>query len=135
MKQPSQFRFTYFSSIFQLALASLIASVNPARGDSQKPNIIFLLTDDMGYGDPGCYGGKFVPTPNIDRLAREGTKFTQFYAASPVCSPSRTGFLTGMYPARWRITNFLQTRAGNRASEQADFLDPQAPSIGRAMKA
>ena len=102
---------------------------------SSKPNIIFLLTDDMGYGDVGCYGGEFVPTPNIDRLATEGTKFTQFYVASPVCSPSRAGFLTGMYPARWRITNFLQTRAGNRKSEQADFLDPKAPSIARTLKA
>ncbi len=105
-----------------------------AAGDTNRPNIVFLLTDDMGYGDVACYGGKFVPTPNIDRLAEEGTKFTQFYAAAPVCSPSRTGFLTGMYPGRWRITNFLQTRAGNRASEQADFLDPKAPSIARTLK-
>ena len=89
-----------------------------AAADTNKPNIIFLLTDDIGYGD----------------VAEEGTKFTQFYAAAPVCSPSRTGFLTGMYPGRWRITNFLQTRAGNRASEQADFLDPKAPSIARTLK-
>ncbi len=88
----------------------------------------------MGYGDVGCYGGKFVPTPNIDRLAKEGTRFTQYYAASPVCSPSRTGILTGMYPARWRITSYLQTRAGNRACEQVDFLDPKAPSIARTLK-
>ncbi|MGZ4988350.1 MAG: sulfatase-like hydrolase/transferase [Limisphaerales bacterium] len=105
-----------------------------ANGAS-RPNIVFILTDDMGYGDVGCYGGKFVPTPNIDRLAMEGTRFTQFYVASPVCSPSRTGFLTGMYPARWRITNYLQTRAGNQASQQADFLDPKAPSIARTLKA
>ena len=114
-----------------LACASGAAFAAP---DTNKPNIVFLLTDDMGYGDVACYGGKFVPTPNIDRLAEEGTKFTQFYAAAPVCSPSRTGFLTGMYPGRWRITNFLQTRAGNRASEQADFLDPKAPSIARTLK-
>ena len=111
-----------------------VSAVGATRADS-RPNIIFLLTDDMGYGDVGCYGGEFVPTPNIDRLAKEGTKFTQFYVASPVCSPSRTGCLTGMYPARWRITNFLQTREGNRASEQADFLDPKAPSIARTFKA
>ena len=67
----------------------------------------------------------------FDRLAKEGTTFTQFYVASPVCSPSRTGCLTGMYPARWRITNFLQTREGNRASEQADFLDPKG-AVNRA---
>lgn len=99
-----------------------------------RPNIIFILTDDMGYGDLGCYGGTFVPTPNIDQLAKEGTRFTQFYVAAPVCSPSRTGFLTGNFPARWRITNYLQTRAGNRASDQADYLDPVAPSIARTLK-
>jgi arylsulfatase A-like enzyme len=113
-----------------LALPSLRAAAAPP-----KPNIVFILTDDMGYGDVGCYGGKFVPTPNIDRLASEGTRFTQFYVASPVCSPSRTGFLTGNYPGRWKITNYLQTRAGNRASEQVDFLDPAAPSIARTLKA
>jgi arylsulfatase A-like enzyme len=102
---------------------------------AERPNVVFILTDDMGYGDAGCYGGKFVPTPNIDRLAEEGTRFTQFYVASPVCSPSRTGLLTGNYPARWKITNYLQTRAGNRASEQADFLDAKAPSIARTLKA
>jgi len=119
--------------LFAFTLCSLIPSPTFAAA-SQAPNIIFVLTDDMGYSDVGCYGGQFVPTPNIDRLAAEGTKFTQFYVASPVCSPSRTGFLTGMYPARWRITNFLQARAGNRACEQADFLDPHAPSIARALK-
>jgi arylsulfatase A-like enzyme len=103
--------------------------------NTNKPNIIFLLTDDMGYGDVACYGGKFVPTPNIDRLAAEGTKFTQFYVASPVCSASRTAFTTGMFPARWHITSYLQTRAGNRKCEQADFLDPTAPSIARTLKA
>jgi arylsulfatase A-like enzyme len=89
----------------------------------------------MGYGDIGCYGGKMVPTPNIDRLAREGTRFTQFYVASPLCSPSRAACLTGMFPARWRLTSYLQSRAGNRACEQADFLDPKAPSITRTLKA
>ena len=121
-----------FISLGVLVLGMLGPTVMGAA--EARPHIIFLLTDDMGYGDVGCYGGKFVPTPNIDRLAEQGTRFTQFYAASPVCSPSRTGFLTGMYPARWRITNFLQTRKGNRASEQVDFLDPTAPSIARTLK-
>jgi len=126
-----------FRRTIHLLLAGLLLGLSAqfACAATDKPNIIFLLTDDMGYGDVGCYGGKFVPTPNIDRLAKEGTKFTQFYAAAPVCSPSRTAFLTGEYPGRWKITNFLQTRAGNRASEQADFLDPTAPSIARTLKA
>lgn len=101
---------------------------------SERPNIIIIFTDDMGYSDVGCYGGKFGPTPNIDQLAKEGTRFTQFYVASPICSPSRTGLLTGMYPARWKIHTFLQTQRGNRAAGQADYLDPKAPSMARALK-
>jgi arylsulfatase A-like enzyme len=68
-------------------------------------------------------------------MASEGIRFEQFYTASPICSPSRTGFLTGMFPARWRITSYLQTRAGNAGCEQADFLDPRAPSLARVLKA
>jgi arylsulfatase A-like enzyme len=89
----------------------------------------------MGYGDIGCYGGRFAPTPNIDRLAHEGIRFTQYYSPSPICSPSRTGLTTGCFPARWNITSYLQTRAGNRACEQADFLVPDAPSLARTLKA
>ncbi|MBI5684731.1 MAG: sulfatase-like hydrolase/transferase [Verrucomicrobia bacterium] len=102
---------------------------------SSKPNILFILVDDMGWGDLGANGGAGVPTPRMDRLAREGMSFTQFYTASPICSPSRCGFITGQFPARWRITSYLQTRAGNRECGQADFLDPKAPSFVRAFKA
>lgn len=123
----------FFPAGLFLALFLLIPSAPAAPAD--KPNIIFLLTDDMGYGDCACYGGKFTPTPNIDALAAEGTKFIQFYAGAPLCSPSRVAFTTGMYPGRWRITSYLQTRAGNRKCEQADFLDPTAPSIARTLKA
>src|SRR5437868_11311029 len=117
-------------------LVALLHGFTTSAADSpaSRPNIILLLTDDMGYGDVACYGGKLVPTPNIDRMAREGSRFTQFYVASPICSPSRTGLLTGQYPSRWRITSYLQTRAGNRGCEQADFLDPSAPSLARTLK-
>ena len=118
-----------------LATCALCANAFAANSPATRPNIVLILTDDMGFGDVGCYGGKFAPTPNIDRMAREGTRFTQYYSASPICSPSRTGILTGMYPARWRITSYLQTRKGNATCEQADFLDPQAPSIARTLKA
>jgi arylsulfatase A-like enzyme len=100
-----------------------------------RPNIVFVLTDDFGYGDLGSYGGAFVPTPNLDRMAREGIRFTQFYVGSPICSPSRTAATTGMFPARSRITSYLQTRKGNAACEQADFLDPQQPSLARLLQA
>lgn len=103
--------------------------------ERQRPNIIFILADDLGPGELGCYGGKEAATPNIDRLAREGTRFEQFYVASPICSPSRCALITGQFPARWRIVSYLDNRKHNRGTESADFLDPKAPSLPRAFKA
>src|SRR5215475_12278824 len=68
-----------------------------------RPNIVFILADDLGWGDLGCYGNRDIKTPNLDRLAGQGTLFTHFYVTGSVCSPSRCGFLTGQYPARHRI--------------------------------
>ncbi len=99
-----------------------------------KPNIILILTDDMGIGDVGCYGGRVAPTPNIDRLAAEGTRFVQYYSGSPICSPSRVSLTTGMHPARWNITSYLSNKKHNRTCEQADFLDPRAPSVARTLR-
>jgi arylsulfatase A-like enzyme len=123
--------------LFRLFLAFLLATCLAASAEDQPnpPHILFILADDFGCGDLGCYGGTDVPTPNLDRLAREGIRFTQYYSASPICSPSRCGLITGQFPARWRITSYLQTRAGNRACGQADFLDPAAPSLPRLLKA
>jgi arylsulfatase A-like enzyme len=105
-----------------------------ARAAETPPHIILVLADDLGWGDVGCYGGQ-VPTPQLDIMAREGTRFTQFYVASPICSPSRAGLITGQFPARWSLTSYLQTRRGNRACEQADFLATNAPSLPRVLKA
>ena len=69
----------------------------------QKPNIIYIMTDDMGYADLSCYGRKDYQTPNLDKLASQGMKFTHAYAAAPVCTPTRTAFMTGRYPARASI--------------------------------
>lgn len=80
---------------------------------AQRPNILFVFIDDMGYGDLGCYGNSEVNTPNIDRLANEGIRFTQFYVNSPICSPSRTAVVTGQYPSRWGITSYIDSRARN----------------------
>ena len=116
-------------------LLALSASPRAAAGTPlAKPNVIFYLTDDMGWADPSCYGNTEVRTPNIDRLAAEGVRFMQFYCASPICSPSRTGFTTGMFPARWNITNYLHDRAGNRRSECADWLDLKAPTLARTLQ-
>lgn len=99
----------------------------------EKPNIIIILTDDMGYADISCNGGPYN-TPNIDRIAKEGTRFTRYYSAAPICSPSRVAMLTGMEPAKWNITTFEQTIKGNMAADQAPYLDPIAPSIARTLK-
>ncbi|GIS58395.1 MAG: hypothetical protein CM1200mP2_06200 [Planctomycetaceae bacterium] len=69
----------------------------PASGDQDHPNIIFIMADDLGYGDLGCYGQKRIRTPHLDRMAAEGMKFTQFYAGSTVCAPSRCVLMTGLH--------------------------------------
>jgi arylsulfatase A-like enzyme len=116
-----------------LAVAVALLSAAAVIADD-RPNVVVVLADDLGPGDLSCYGGK-TPTPNIDRMAREGVRFTRYYAPAPICSPSRCGTITGQFPGRWRITSYLQTRAGNKACGQADFLDPDAPSLPRALKA
>jgi len=73
----------------------------------KRPNFVFFLIDDMGWADVGCYGSTFHETPNIDRLADQGIKFTDAYAACPVCSPTRASILAGQYPARVGITDFI----------------------------
>ena len=65
---------------------------------SNRPNIVFLLADDMGWGDLGCYGHPYTKTPHLDRLAKQGILFTSFYVTGPSCSPSRAGFMTGRFP-------------------------------------
>jgi arylsulfatase A-like enzyme len=116
-----------------LVVATALLSAAAVAADD-RPNVVVVLADDLGPGDLSCYGGK-TPTPNLDRMAKEGTRFTRYYAPAPICSPSRCGTITGQFPGRWKITSFLQTRAGNRACGQADFLDPKAPSLPRALKA
>lgn len=85
----------------------------------KKPNIIFILADDLGYMDLGCYGNPFNETPNLDALAKGGLLFTQAYSSSTVCSPSRAAIMTGKHPARLKITNFL---VGERT-------DPESPVL------
>jgi arylsulfatase A-like enzyme len=121
------------AGILALAVA-LLPALAAGQGGGAQPNVVVVLADDQGPGDLSCYGGK-TPTPNLDRMAREGVRLTRYYAASPICSPSRCGLITGQYPGWWRITSFLQTRAGNRACGQDDFLDPDAPSLARALRA
>jgi arylsulfatase A-like enzyme len=98
-----------------------------------QPNIVLVFIDDMGWGDFSCFGNKDAKTPNIDRMAAEGLRFEQFYVNSPICSPSRTAISTGHYPQRWRITSYLAHRAMNNRRGMAQWLDPKAPTLARAL--
>ena len=87
-----------------MRLLALLLFAPLAAFAADKPNVIFILADDLGAHDLGCFGSTFYETPNIDRLAKRGTRFTQAYAASPLCSPTRSSILVGQYPARTGIT-------------------------------
>ena len=85
------------------------ATLRPAAGlpDSNRPNFVFFLVDDLGWSDLGCYGSSFYETPSVDRLAASGERFTDAYAACPVCSPTRASIMAGKYPARLNTTDFF----------------------------
>ncbi|MFT3902190.1 MAG: sulfatase [Niabella sp.] len=100
-----------------LFLLCSVVAINSVTLAQQKPNIVFILADDLGSSELCSYGNTFNETPNLDKLAAEGMRFTQAYSAAPICSPARAGFITGQYPARTRITDFL----GNEAPR---YLDP-----------
>ncbi len=92
-----------------LSLSSVLwsAEATTSSAEERRPNFIVILVDDLGQRDLGCYGSTFYETPNIDKLASEGVRFTQAYAACPVCSPSRAGLLTGKYPVRMQTTDWF----------------------------
>ena len=94
-----------------------VAVARPVRAVGERPNVVILLADDLGIQDLGCFGRREHRTPHLDRLAAEGARFTQAYAAASVCSPSRAALLTGLSPARLRITTFLNGRS-DRASHR-----------------
>ncbi len=86
--------------LHSLLLLVVCGAITLVAAQPRKPNIVFVLMDDMGYGDLGCYGARDIRTPNIDRLAREGVRFTDFYANAPVCTPTRTALMTGRWQQR-----------------------------------
>lgn len=108
------------------------ASANPK---DTPPNIIFMFADDLGWGDLSCYGNPLIKTPALDKMATEGTLFTQFYVAGSVCSPSRTGIMTGQYPARNRIYGHLTPNLEvNERRQIPRSLDPNVPTLTDALK-
>jgi len=105
-----------------LLVVSAVLHAAPAK---EKPNIVFILADDLGWADLGCYGSTFYETPNLDRMAKKGMRFTNAYAASPVCSPTRASILTGKYPARLGITDWLP---GRKDQPSQKLKRPQLPT-------
>ncbi len=100
------------SRILLFALVALACGVRSAAlGAEQRPNIIVILSDDLGYADLSCYGSTFHESPNLDRLAAGGMRFTQAYSSSPYCSPSRAAILTGRHPARLKITDYIPSNS------------------------
>jgi arylsulfatase A-like enzyme len=93
-----------------LGCAAVLALAGPGRADDAKrpPNIVFILADDLGYGDVGCYGQKVVKTPRVDRMAADGLRFTQCYAGSTVCAPSRCALMTGLHTGHCRVRGNAQ---------------------------
>ena len=113
----------------------LCALCATARSDLRPPNVVVLFIDDMGYADPSCFGNPMMQTPNIDRLAEEGIRLTNFYVNSPICSASRVALTTGCYQQRYRIHSFLASHKSNRDRKMPDWLDPNAPTLAKALKA
>ncbi len=120
---------------FLVAISADLESASAEESKGEKPNIVVIFIDDMGFADPSCFGNPLIKTPNIDKLAAEGLKLTNFYVNSPICSASRVALTTGQYQGRWKIHSFLNTRAGNANRGMADYLDPSAPTTAKKLKA
>ena len=120
-----------------LLLISLSALADAVAAAGPRPNILFVFIDDSGWGDLSCYGSPVTNklgqpiTPNLDRLASQGIRFTQGYVAYPICSPSRTAVLTGIEPARYAMYSFLDNKTQNAARNMADWVQPDTVTAPR----
>lgn len=101
---------------------------------ADRPNIVFIYADDLGFGDLASHGHPVIRTPNLDRLADQGTDFHQFTVVNPVCSPSRAAILTGQFPSRLGIHQHFATVQSNRERGMPDWLDPTVPMLPRILK-
>ncbi len=127
-----------FAAVVLAALIPSTRAADPASGASGRPNIVFFLADDLGWTGLRCFGSDLYETPNLDRLAKEGVKFTDAYAACTVCSPSRAAVMTGKYPARLHLTDFIagQNRpfAKLKIPEWQKWLKHDEVTIAEAIK-
>ncbi len=131
-----------FTNVFKYCLFYIIIlqSCKPGienktiKNTATKPNIVFIFSDDWGWGDLSAHGHPYIKTPNIDRLINEGTDFQRFTVASGVCSPSRTAVMTGQFPARYNITGHFAQVAKNAKRNMPDWLDPKVTTLPRLMQ-
>ena len=124
---------TLFCTLVAVLLAASAVTAFP-QPTADRPNIVFIFADDWGWGDLSCHGHPYVRTPNIDRLAREGTDFHRFTVASGVCSPSRTAVMTGHFPARYNIDGHFAWVPSNARRNMPDWLSPQVPLLPRFLQ-
>jgi arylsulfatase A-like enzyme len=129
-----------------VALANGVSQGSEIQTSAQRinraPNIVFILADDLGQRDVGCYGSTFYETPHLDSLARDGARFTDAYAACPVCSPTRASIMSGQWPQRTGVTDYIgaaQPEKWNRntilrPAPYTDRLDLSTPTLAKAMK-
>jgi arylsulfatase A-like enzyme len=126
-------KFSFWTLLFFLLLHSTGFSQS---NQTTKPNVVFILADDLGYGEVGCFGQTKIKTPNIDELAKEGMRFTELYAGAPVCAPSRCDFLTGMHSGHAHVRNNFGTPGyKENVNENGNYpLDSNAYTIGNLFK-
>ncbi len=131
--------FALLIGLLGLGLVQAALSAEPSSG-ARRPNIVFILADDLGWADLGCYGSTFYDTPHLDTLARQGMRFTDAHAACNVCSPTRASIMTGKYPARLHLTDWLPGR-GDRPDQKLNrpvilqHLPLEEFTIAEALKA
>jgi len=107
-------RRTFLRAVAAGAAAAALPSMARAAVKPGRPNVLFILVDDLGWRDLGCFGSPFYDTPNVDRLRAGGMLFTDAYAACPVCSPTRASIMAGKYPTRTRVTDYISPAGGNQ---------------------
>src|SRR5687767_9259785 len=143
MPSPVMRRFpmpTILAAVALLAAANLVAFAGHAAPlaaqPSDPPNIVVILADDLGYGELGAYGQQRIRTPRLDRMAAEGMRFTQFYAGSTVCAPSRATLLTGRHTGHSPVRDNYGTGTHADDNELGQYpLPPDHPTLARALKA
>src|SRR5215212_7395332 len=120
-----------------VAASALVGSRGADAAQAERPNVLYIMADDLGWGDLSCYGRPDYRTPNLDRLASEGVRFTQGYSAAPVCTPTRCAFVTGRYPARTAV-GLEEPLAWKRQlveQKRDPGLPPEHPTVASLLKA